>query len=116
MSGLRHCLLVVRLLIEDRQRLALENVALRHQLTVLKRSVKRAKIHDSDRVFWILMKRMLADWRDVLHFVKPDTVVRWHRKGFKYYWRKKSRSKPGRPPISFKLILLIRTGPVCPCQ
>ena len=74
MSGLRHFALLVRLLIEDRQRLALENIALRHQLAVLKRSVTRPKIHDSDRMFWILMKRMLADWRDALHFVKPDTI------------------------------------------
>ena len=58
MSGLRHCLLLVRLLVEDRQRLALENIALRHQLAVLKRSVTRPKIQDSDRMFWILMKRM----------------------------------------------------------
>ena len=108
MSGLRHLALLVRLLIEDRQRLALENVALRHQLAVLKRSVKRAKIHDSDRMFWILMKQMLADWRDAVHFVKPDTIVRWHRKGFRYYWKRKSRSMPGRPPISMEVIHLIR--------
>ncbi len=74
MLGLRHIVLLLRLLFEDRQRLALENVALRHQLAVLKRSVKRAKIHDSDRMFWILMKRMLAEWRDAAHFVRPDTV------------------------------------------
>jgi len=108
MSGLRHVALLVRLLIEDRQRLALENVALRHQLAVLKRSVKRARIQDSDRMFWILMKRMLADWRDAVHFVRPDTVVRWHRKGVRYFWKRKSRSKPGRPPISWELIHLIR--------
>ena len=70
MSGLRHLALLVRLLIEDRQRLALENVALRHQLAVLKRSVAWPKIQDSDRMFWILMKRMLTEWRDTLHFVK----------------------------------------------
>ena len=108
MSGLRHLALLVRLLIEDRQRLALENIALRHQLAVLKRSVKRAKIHDSDRMFWILLKKMLADWRDAVHFVKPDTVVAWHRKGFRYDWRRKSKSKPGRPPISMAVIYLIR--------
>ncbi len=85
MSGLRHLIVLVRLLIEDRQQLALENVALRHQLAVLKRSVKRAKIHDSDRMFWILMKRMLKEWRDAVYFVKPDTIVRWHRTGFRYY-------------------------------
>ncbi len=95
MSGLRHLALLVRLLIEDRQRLALENIALRHQLAVLKRSVKRAKIHDSDRMFWILMKKMLADWRDAVHFVKPDTVVRWHRKGFRYYWKRKRLASAG---------------------
>ena len=54
-------MVLLRLLIEDRQQLLLENVALRHQLTVLKRSVTRPKIKDSDRMFWILMKRMLAD-------------------------------------------------------
>ena len=97
-----------RLGLHEHQRLALENVALRHQLAVLKRSVKRAKIHDSDRMFWILMKRMLVDWRDALHFVTPDTVVRWHRKGFRYYWKRKSKSNPGRPPISMELIHLIR--------
>ena len=76
MSGLRHLGLLVRLLVEDRQRLVLENVALRHQLAVLKRSVTRPKIRDSDRMFWILMRRMLTEWRDTLHFVTPDTVVR----------------------------------------
>ncbi len=108
MLGLRQLYVLVRLLIEDRQRLALENVALRHQLAVLKRSVSRPKIHDSDRIFWILMKRMLANWRDALQFVKPDTVVRWHRKGFRYYWKRKSRATPGRPPISMAVIHLIR--------
>ena len=66
MSGLRHLIVLVRLLIEDRQRLVLENVALRHQLAVLKRSVTRPKIQDNDRMFWILMRRMLADWRDAV--------------------------------------------------
>ena len=99
---------LVRLLVADRKRLALENVALRHQLTVLKRSVKRPRIEDSDRVFWILMMRMLKEWKDAVHFVKPETVLRWHRKGFRYYWKRKSKSKPGRPPISMAIIHLIR--------
>ena len=108
MAWLRQLLLLVRVLVEDRQRLALENVALRHQLAVLKRSVKRAKIQDSDRMFWILMTKMLKDWKETVHFVKPDTVVRWHRNGFRFYWRKKSKGKPGRPPISMAIIHLIR--------
>ena len=90
-------LVLIRLLVVDRQRLALENVALRHQLTVLKRSVTRPKIQDSDRVFWILMMRMLKDWKDAVHFVKPETIIKWHRKGFRYYWKRKSKGKPGRP-------------------
>lgn len=100
--------MLVRLLLEDRKRLMLENLALRHQLAVLKRSVTRPKIQDSDRVFWMLMRRMLSEWKETLLFVKPDTVVRWHRKGFRYYWKRKSRSKPGRPPISMELVHLIR--------
>ena len=53
---------------------------------------------------WILLRRAFKEWQDALIFVKPDTVVQWHRKGFRYYWRRKSRSNPGRPPISFELI------------
>ena len=75
---------------------------------MLKRSVNRAKINDSDRVFWVLMRRMLKDWRDSLVIVKPQTVVRWHRQGFRYYWRWKSRAKPGRPPIAMKIVFLIK--------
>ena len=46
--------------------------------------MKRPKIQDSDRMFWILMMRLLKEWRDAVHFVTPDTVVRWHSKGFRY--------------------------------
>jgi putative transposase len=70
--------------------------------------VQRPNINDSDRIFWLTVMRMLKEWRSALVFVKPDTVVRWHRKGFKHYWRKKSRAKPGRPPISMTIIHLIR--------
>ena len=68
----------------------------------------RAKKRRMGSGSWILMKKMLADWRDAVHFVKPDTVVAWHRKGFRYYWRRKSKSKPGRPSISMAVIYLIR--------
>ena len=101
-------LMLVKLLVVDRQRLALENGALRHQLTVLKRSVGRPKIQDSDRVFWILMIRMLKEWKDAVYFVKPETVIKWHRKGFRYYWKRKPKGTPGRPPIRMAIIHLIR--------
>jgi hypothetical protein len=45
----------------------------------------RSNVQDSDRVFWILMMRMLMKWKDAVHFVKPETVIKWHRKGFRYY-------------------------------
>ncbi len=94
--------------VKDRTQLALENIALRHQLAVYKRSVGRPNINDGDRIFWLTVMRMLKEWRQALVFVQPETVVRWHRKGFRHYWRRKSRSKPGRPPIGMDIILLIR--------
>ena len=108
MATIAHLFTVIRALTTDRARLALENAALRQQLIVLKRSVNRAKINDSDRVFWVLMRRMLKDWKDSLLIVKPETLLRWHRQGFRYYWRWKSRAKPGRPPIAMKVIFLIK--------
>ena len=109
MAALVQLLTLLRTLAKDRDRLALENAALRHQLAVLKRTVKRPHIKDSDRIFWIMMRRLLNDWQDALIFVKPDTVIRWHRRGWKYYWKRKSKPKKvGRPPISFQLIHLIR--------
>jgi len=105
-----HLLTMISVLVSDRTRLAAENVALRQQITVLKRSVKRARIEDSDRIFWILMKRILKDWKECLLIVKPETVIRWHRKGFAYYWNRKSRAeRHGRPPIEVEVIELIRT-------
>ena len=68
--GVRHVLL--RLLFVNRQRLELENVALRHQLAALERWVKRSWIRDSDRMIWILMLRMLREWREAVYFVTPD--------------------------------------------
>jgi hypothetical protein len=99
---------IVELALKDRGQLALENAALRHQLAVRKRSVKRARVQDSDRIFWMLLRRSLKDWKNALIFVKPDTVVRWHRQGFRYFWKRKSRSAPGRPLIRMAIIMLIK--------
>ncbi len=65
----------MRALSADRARLALENVVLRQQLNVLKRSVKLARINDGDRMFWVLMHRLFADWKEHLGVVKPETVA-----------------------------------------
>jgi hypothetical protein len=81
--------------------IVLENLALRQQLATMKRSAKRPQLRASDRLFWIVLSRFWSNWRQVLIVVKPETVVRWHKKGFKLFWRFKSRRKgPGRPPIS----------------
>jgi transposase InsO family protein len=98
-----------RALLMERSRLALENLALRQQLAVYHRSIARPVIRMDDRIFWALLSRMWEGWRDSLIFVKPQTVIRWHRLGFRLYWRWKCRgAEPGRPPIGMEVILLIR--------
>ncbi|MFT4541675.1 MAG: putative transposase [Planctomycetota bacterium] len=99
---------LIQLVAKDRNQLVLEKIALRHQLAVYKRSAKRPSIKDGDRIFWLTVMRMLKEWREALVFVRQATAITCHRKGFKHYWRRKSRSKPGRPPISMQIILLIR--------
>ena len=89
------------------QDLALENLALRQQLAVLKHRYSRPRLTDGDRVFWLFLSRVWVDWRESLHVVQPETVVRWHRQGFRYYWRWKSR-RVGRPEIDPEIRDLIR--------
>ena len=78
-------------LFKSQRQLALENLALRQQVTMLRQSVKRPHATAADKLFWILFSRYVDDWRQVLHGLHPDTVVRWHRQGFRLYWRWKSR-------------------------
>ena len=66
--------------------LAAENIALRHQLIVLKRNQKRPTLKERDRLFWVLLSRIWSGWRNAIYIVQPDTVVRWHKKAFKSYW------------------------------
>ena len=89
--------------------LTLENLALRQQMATMKWSIKRPRLRSRDRLFWILLSRFWSNWREALVIVKPDTVVRWHKKGFKLFWKFKSRPKgPGLPPISLEIRDLIR--------
>ena len=82
--------------------LELENLALRHQIGVLQRSARRRpKLTSGDRLVWICLSRLWRDWRSVLAIVKPETVVAWHRAGFRLFWTwKVRRGQPGRPVIS----------------
>ena len=71
----------VKAFLVERTSLAAENMALRHQLTVLQRSVKRPKLRKRDRIFWSWLSRLWTGWRSALFIVRPETVVNWHRQG-----------------------------------
>ena len=94
--------------LRSRRELALENLALRQQLAVLKRSSKRPKLAKMDRAFWVALSRLWTGWQHALILVKPETVIGWHRKGFKLYWTWKSRTRGGRPRIDVEIRTLIR--------
>ena len=92
-----------------RAALQLENLALRHQLGVLHRSVKKPKLTPLDRLLWAWLCKVWADWRSALIFVKPETVIAWHRKGFRLFWTWKVRyGQPGRPSVLKDVRDLIR--------
>ena len=92
-----------------RSDLALENPALRQQLAVLKRQLRRPKLRWSDRFFWLLLSRSCHSWKDALHIVKPNTVLRWQRRRFGSYWTRISRRNgPGRPGKNREIRQLIR--------
>ena len=90
-------------------RLAAENAALRHQLIVLRRKLRgRVQLANSDRWFLVQLYRSFPSILKVLTIIRPETLVRWHRAGFRSYWRWKSRSLGGRPQIEADLRALIR--------
>lgn len=90
-----------------RRDLAFENLLLRQQLAVLKDTGARPQLSQADRSFWVLISMIWPRWRAALHIVKPETVIRWHREGFRRHWTRKCR-KLGRPPIEPKIRALIR--------
>jgi hypothetical protein len=101
--------LLFRGLFVSRSNLVLENLALRQQLTVQQRTIKRPKLKHKDRIFWAWLSRIWPQWKSALIVVKPETVIKWHRRGFKLYWRCKSwPNKVGRPRISKETRDLIR--------
>src|ERR1700704_2703223 len=88
---------------------ALENLVLRHQLAVYKKTVTRPKVRRSDRLFWVALSRVWAGWRQALVIVSPNTVLRWQRRRFREHWTGLSgRPRLGRPPISVETAALIR--------
>src|SRR5215510_1234684 len=89
-----------------------EIIALRHQLVVLQRTqqTKRLILHRVDRCLWVWLSQLWSGWRSALIIVKPETVLSWHRKGFRWYWTWKiRRGRAGRPLIPKEVRDLIRT-------
>ena len=101
-------LVAIRVSLRSRSDTALEVLALRQQIAVLKRKRPRPKLNSVDRFFWTTLRRFWPRWADVLLLVKPDTVVGWHRAGFRLYWRWRSRPRGGRPQITEEMRVLIR--------
>ena len=98
-----------RAFFRSRHDLGLELAALRHQLAVLKRQNPRPKFSRWDRLFWLTLRCLWSRWARVLVMVRPETVVSWHRAGFRWYWGFRSRHRPGRPKITSELQKLIRS-------
>jgi putative transposase len=106
---LLHFFRLLPFLCGSHRHLALENLALRQQLAVYKKTLRRPKLHPRDRLFWICLSRMWAEWRQALIIVTPDTVLRWHRRRFRDYWAKLSRRpQVGRPSMNAEIIALVR--------
>src|SRR5216683_4127963 len=103
---------LLRSAVRDRDALVAENLLLRHQLAVLTRPTRsrpHARLRIWDKLLWVLARRWCAGWRSHLTFVTPDTVVRWHRQGWRLFWRWKSHSRGGRPHLSPQIQELIAT-------
>ena len=107
---LRCLLWAIAAAIRSKMLLIADNLCLRQQLLVLQRRKPRPSLKDADRRFWILVCRWFIDWRASLLIVKPETVLRWHRHGWRTYWSRRSsrRGRAGRHPIAQELQALIR--------
>jgi hypothetical protein len=95
---------------KTQQNLAVENLALRHQIGILKRTLgkRRVRFKPSDRRLWVMLFRLWSGWQRALAIVQPATVIRWHREGFRRFWTRKSRRGDGRPALERELQTLIR--------
>ena len=101
---------VVSDLARSKAELVLENAFLRQQLITLQRQVKRLAPTSRDRVLLVLLAHKLPSWKQALMIVQPDTLLRWHRDLFRWFWKRKSRSRRngGRPPLTRETIALIK--------
>jgi putative transposase len=95
-------------LTRSKTELVAENALLRQQLIILRRQVKRPACTRTDRMLLVLLARMVRSWKQALLLVQPETLLRWHRQGFKLFWRYKSRAASLTPRISQETVALIQ--------
>jgi len=99
----------LRFTVRSRASLHLEIIALRHQLAVVNRSRRpRLRLTSVDRMLWAWLAHGWCGWRSAVYIVKPETVVAWHRRGFRLFWTWKSRHRTGRPAVPHDVRALIR--------
>jgi putative transposase len=95
-------------LVKSKDQLVMENALLRQQVIVLKRQVARPQLTAKDRSLLVVLASRVKDWRNAVLMVKPETVLRWHREGFKLFWRRKPKGQARKPRISEETIALIK--------
>jgi transposase InsO family protein len=101
-------LAIIKAFFFKRSLLVAENILLRQQLIIFKRSAKKPALKTSDRIIIAFIAKLYRNWKNALLIISPDTIIKWHRKGFRLYWNWKSRGKPGRTTIPEELKDLIR--------
>jgi hypothetical protein len=93
-------------LTRSKSELVAENALLRQQLIILRRQVKRPACTKTDRMLLVLLARVVRTWKQALFIVQPETLLRWHRQGFKLFWKYKSRAISATPKISAETVAL----------
>ena len=99
---------MIRVFLRSRSDTALEVLALRQQVAVMKGKRPQPQLNSLDQIFWTTLRRFWSRWTDVLVIVRPETAIDWHRAGFRFYWRWRSRPRGGRPKITEEIRALIR--------
>jgi putative transposase len=111
LTQLRHSSLLLALasdIARSKPDLVLENALLRQQLLILQRQVKKPRFTHTECLSLLLLASRLQNWKHLLLILKPDTLLRWHRQGFRLFWRFKTRTRLGRPRLTPDLITLIQ--------
>jgi len=98
---------IISSIFKSRVSLQLENIMLRKQIDILMRRQKRPLVHNRDRLFFVSLSRLHTGWRKAFLLFQPDTLIRWHKQGFKLFWGLKSKHKGGRNRIDPDLKILI---------